>query len=147
MVVEHSQECAFAVGRCFLLRARTPGNGGAVAEVEKELCLDQPEGVPVSLYRVQIPSSDTNLRSPGFLNSLAGLISTVVNIITAQKGILSTTAIISVTVTSVLVAVNGGLWGMYHLYLLKKVQEQHYESYGYVKPRKNKSQENVAASF
>jgi hypothetical protein len=67
------------------------------------------------------------------LNSLAGMISTLINVLTAQKGVFSTTAIISITVTATSTAINGGLWVWYNFFKLKKVQERHYGEYGYVK--------------
>ncbi|KAF8427956.1 hypothetical protein EV426DRAFT_589110 [Tirmania nivea] len=66
---------------------------------------------------------------PGALNSLAGIISTIVNVHTAQQGKYSLTAIVSVTVTAVSAAVNGTLWLVYSNWALKRVQEMHAKEY------------------
>lgn len=66
---------------------------------------------------------------PGALNSLAGIISTIVNVHTAQQGKYSLTAIVSVTVTAVSAMVNGTLWLVYSNWALKRVQEMHAKEY------------------
>ncbi|KAF8466353.1 hypothetical protein BDZ91DRAFT_633404, partial [Kalaharituber pfeilii] len=66
---------------------------------------------------------------PGTLNSLAGVISTVVNVQTAQDGKWSLTAVVSVTVTAVSTVVNGTLWVVYSQWALRKVQEMHARDY------------------
>ena len=66
---------------------------------------------------------------PGALNSLAGIISTIVNVHTAQQGKYSLTAIVSVTVTAVSAVVNGTLWLVYSNWALKRVQEMHAKEY------------------
>ena len=66
---------------------------------------------------------------PGALNSLAGIISTIVNVHTAQRGKYSLTAIVSVTVTAVSAVVNGTLWLVYSNWALKRVQEMHAKEY------------------
>ncbi|KAI5794268.1 hypothetical protein DFH27DRAFT_565720 [Peziza echinospora] len=66
---------------------------------------------------------------PGMLNSLAGIISTVVNVHTAQQGKYSLTAIITVVVTASSTAINGILWLVYNYWALRKVQELHRQEY------------------
>ena len=61
------------------------------------------------------------------------MISTLINVLTAQDGVFSTTALVSITITATSTAVNGGLWVWYNFFKLKKVQERHYGEYGYVK--------------
>ena len=60
---------------------------------------------------------------PGTLNSLAGIISTIVNVRTAQQGKYSLTAIVSIAVTAVSTVVNGALSIVYNNWALKRVQE------------------------
>jgi len=62
------------------------------------------------------------------LNSIAGLLTTVVNVYTAQKGVWSITAKITAIVTGSCAGVAGALFCLYNLWALKKVQEQHERS-------------------
>ena len=66
---------------------------------------------------------------PGTLNSLAGVISTIVNVHTAQEGKYSLTAIVTITVTAVSTVVNGMLWLVYNNWALKRVQDMHAREY------------------
>jgi len=66
---------------------------------------------------------------PATLNSIAGLLTTVVNVYTAQKGVWSATAKIGAIVTGCLTAVAGGLFAAYNFWILEKVRDAHEASY------------------
>lgn len=66
---------------------------------------------------------------PATLNSIAGLLTTVVNVYTAQKGVWSVTVKITAIVTGCLIAVAGGLFAAYNFWYLEKVREAHEASY------------------
>lgn len=66
---------------------------------------------------------------PGALNSLAGIISTIVNVHTAQDGKYSLTAIVSITITATSTLINTGLWYVYNNWALARVQEMHRREY------------------
>jgi hypothetical protein len=59
------------------------------------------------------------------LNSVAGLLTTIVNVYTAQKGVWSITAKITAIVTGSTVGVAGGLFGLYNFWVLQRVRETH----------------------
>lgn len=65
---------------------------------------------------------------PATLNSVAGLLTTVVNVYTAQKGIWSITAKITAIVTGSCVGVAGGLFALYNFWVLQKVRQKHERS-------------------
>lgn len=62
---------------------------------------------------------------PGCLNSFAGLISTLINVYSQQKGHWSTTAWITAAVTGGVMAITGVLFGLYNFWLLEKVRRKH----------------------
>jgi drug/metabolite transporter superfamily protein YnfA len=62
---------------------------------------------------------------PVFMNSLAGLISTLVNVYSAQQGQYSITAKVTVTVTGACTAVAAGLFLLYNNLALEKVKKKH----------------------
>lgn len=65
---------------------------------------------------------------PATLNSVAGLVSTVVNVYTAQKGVWSITAKITAIVTGSCVGVAGLLFVLYNFWALEKVRVKHERS-------------------
>jgi hypothetical protein len=67
---------------------------------------------------------------PVTLNSVAGLITTLVNVYTAQHGVWSVTAKITALVTGSCVGVAGGLFGIYNFGLLRRVQRLHERELG-----------------
>lgn len=67
--------------------------------------------------------------SPATLNSVAGLLTTIVNVYTAQKGVWSVTAKITAITTGCLIAVAGGLFGAYNFWILEKVRDDHEAAY------------------
>jgi len=67
----------------------------------------------------------THSLSPGFLNSLAGLLSTIVNLFGVQHGQLSTTSKSTVIVTSASSGVFGILTLFYSLWLVRRVKARH----------------------
>lgn len=72
------------------------------------------------------------------------MISTITNVVTAQEGIFSTTAIVSITLTATSTVVNGALWAVYTQYMIKRLQEEHHMEFGYsLGKRKNASEVSV----
>ncbi|KAL6246594.1 hypothetical protein RBB50_006832 [Rhinocladiella similis] len=67
---------------------------------------------------------------PVTLNSVAGLITTLVNVYTAQHGVWSVTAKITAIVTGSCVGVGGGLFSLYNFGLLRRVQKSHERELG-----------------
>ncbi|KIW19507.1 hypothetical protein PV08_00079 [Exophiala spinifera] len=67
---------------------------------------------------------------PITLNSVAGLITTLVNVYTAQQGVWSVTAKITAIVTGSCVGVGGGLFSVYNFCLLRRVQKSHERELG-----------------
>ena len=59
------------------------------------------------------------------LNSIAGLLTTIVNVYTAQKGVFSITAKITAIVTGSCAGVTLGLFVLYNNWLLEKVRTSH----------------------
>ncbi|KAF8154712.1 hypothetical protein B0H34DRAFT_717552 [Crassisporium funariophilum] len=78
---------------------------------------------------------------PGVLNSLAGLISTIVNIFGVQHGELSTTSKVTIVVTTVSTGVFGLLTLIYSLWLVRRVKARHDRDVG--KERAGKYGEGV----
>ncbi|MCJ1391376.1 hypothetical protein MMC18_004240 [Xylographa bjoerkii] len=64
---------------------------------------------------------------PGLLNSVAGLISTLVNIYSAQNGDFSITAKVTVIATGVCSAITALLFLLYNNWALSRVKERHQE--------------------
>ncbi|KAI9756109.1 MAG: hypothetical protein M4579_003996 [Chaenotheca gracillima] len=62
---------------------------------------------------------------PGFLNSLAGLISTLINVYTAQNGFFSVTAKVTVIVTGACTLFTGCLFLLYNNCVLKRLKKGH----------------------
>lgn len=62
---------------------------------------------------------------PGCLNSLAGLISTLINVYTQQDGAWSVTARITAIVTGASMVVTGCLFGLYNFWILRRVKKVH----------------------
>lgn len=67
---------------------------------------------------------------PGSLNSLAGLISTLVNVYTQQNKVWSTTAKVTAIVTGASMLVCAGLLLLYNLWYLEKVRKDHFSQFG-----------------
>lgn len=62
---------------------------------------------------------------PGCLNSLAGLISSLINVYTQQDGAWSVTAKVTAITTGSSMAVTGVLFGLYNFWILEKVKRRH----------------------
>lgn len=62
---------------------------------------------------------------PACLNSAAGLLTTVVNVYTAQKGVWSSSAIIAASVTGGCFGITGILFLLYNFWALDKVRDLH----------------------
>ena len=71
------------------------------------------------------PIVTDGLRRPGLLNSLAGIISTLANVLGAQHGTFSRTASVTIAVTSVIAFVCGVLVLVYSLWVLRRVKAKH----------------------
>ncbi|EXJ90315.1 hypothetical protein A1O1_03414 [Capronia coronata CBS 617.96] len=67
---------------------------------------------------------------PVTLNSVAGLITTLVNVYTAQKGIWSVTAKITAIVTGACVGAAGFFFAIYNFWALRRVREAHERDMG-----------------
>nr|GAT58924.1 predicted protein [Mycena chlorophos] len=68
--------------------------------------------------------------SPGMLNSLAGIVSTLVNVYGVQHGEFSKTAKVTIIVTCASAIVCGSLTLFYTLFLLKRVRRAHNRKVG-----------------
>lgn len=64
-------------------------------------------------------------RSPGLLNSLAGIISTLANVYGAQHGDFSTTSKVTIIVTGASALICGVLTLYYSLWKLRRVKKRH----------------------
>jgi hypothetical protein len=73
---------------------------------------------------LSLKSCVNNLR-PGFLNSLAGAISTLVNVYAQQDGTWSLTAKITIIVVGSIGIINGGLFVLYEYWMLERVRSTH----------------------
>lgn len=62
---------------------------------------------------------------PGFLNSFAGLISTLVNVFSQQDSKWSVTAWVTATVTGGCMVITGILFALYNFWILDKVKKSH----------------------
>ncbi|RDL37617.1 uncharacterized protein BP5553_05050 [Venustampulla echinocandica] len=62
---------------------------------------------------------------PGVLHSLAGLISTLVNVYSSQKGMWSVSARVTAGVTGGCMVICGALFGVYQFWALEKVKKEH----------------------
>ncbi|KAL5321950.1 hypothetical protein ACEPPN_009915 [Leptodophora sp. 'Broadleaf-Isolate-01'] len=62
---------------------------------------------------------------PGCLNSLAGLISSLINVYTQQDGAWSVTAKVTAIATGSCMVVTGVLFGLYNFWILEKVKRRH----------------------
>ncbi|OAP60112.1 hypothetical protein AYL99_05114 [Fonsecaea erecta] len=67
---------------------------------------------------------------PVTMNSVAGLLTTLVNVYTAQHGVWSVTAKITAIVTGSCVGVAGLLFGCYNFWILRRVQKVHEREMG-----------------
>ena len=67
---------------------------------------------------------------PLTLNSVAGLITTLVNVYTAQQGVWSVTAKVTAIVTGSCVFVAGLLFALYNFWALSKVRQEHERDLG-----------------
>jgi hypothetical protein len=68
---------------------------------------------------------------PGCLNSLAGLVSTLINVYGQQGGIWSITARVTGIVTGSIMVVCGVLFGLYNFWILNKVKKRHDREIGF----------------
>jgi hypothetical protein len=62
---------------------------------------------------------------PSCLNSLAGLISTLINVYSQQGGNWSITARVTAIVTGSIMVITGCLFGLYNFWILEKVKRRH----------------------
>ena len=67
---------------------------------------------------------------PGCLNSLAGLISTLINVYSQQGGAWSITARVTAIVTGSCMVVTGVLFGIYNFVILRRVKKSHQRDMG-----------------
>ena len=103
------------------------GDAVALVEVEEQLHLAGGQDLPVSGLRIQQRRSIhvSVLLRPGFLNSLAGVISTLTNTLEVQHRTFSTSARITLIVTSSVTLVCGVLVIVYSLWMLRRVKRKH----------------------
>lgn len=73
---------------------------------------------------MKVTANHNHLR-PGCLNSLAGLISTIINVYGQQDGVWSLTAEVTGIVTGACAVVTAVLFLIYNLWLLEKVRRSH----------------------
>lgn len=67
---------------------------------------------------------------PVTLNSVAGLITTLVNVYTAQQSVWSVTAKITAIVTGSCVGIAGFLFAVYNFWALRRVRKSHESAFG-----------------
>jgi hypothetical protein len=67
---------------------------------------------------------------PGCLNSLAGLVSTLINVYGQQDRVWSITATVTGIVTGSIMVVCGVLFGLYNFWILKNVKKRHNREMG-----------------
>ncbi|KAJ7157637.1 hypothetical protein C8R43DRAFT_883320 [Mycena crocata] len=67
---------------------------------------------------------------PGFLNSLAGVLSTLASVLGSQDATLSVSSKSTIIVTSAVAGITGGLTGFYLLVLIRRIKKQHDEEVG-----------------
>ncbi|CAG8580414.1 9134_t:CDS:1, partial [Acaulospora colombiana] len=90
---------------------------------------------------------------PGTLNALAGLLSTIINVYTAQQKQWSITARVSAIVEGACLGICGALFALYSGWMLERVKKRHnqefgqmygyYEDEGIVDKVKRKAQEPI----
>lgn len=78
---------------------------------------------PVHKYNEKCKSSQSG--RPTLLNAMAGLVSTMVNIYTAQSGAWSIMAMMTVIATGLTMAVSIGLTIAYKLFKLETIKREH----------------------
>ena len=102
------------------------GDAMALVEVEEQLHLAGGQDFPVSGLRIQQRRSIhvSLLFRPGFLNSLAGVISTLVNTFAVQESF-STSARITLIVTGSVTVACGVLVVVYSFWMLRRVKMKH----------------------
>lgn len=103
------------------------GDAVALVEVEEQLHLAGGEDLPVSGLHIQQRRSIhvSLLLRPGCLNSLAGVISTLANTLGVQHGTFSSTARITLIVTSSVTVVCGVLVIVYSFWMLRRLKRKH----------------------
>ena len=73
---------------------------------------------------------------PGLLNSIAGLISTLINVYTARNGHFSLTATVTAIVTGVCTAIFTVLFFLYNNWILEKVRKGHHTEWNRLQEEK-----------
>ena len=73
---------------------------------------------------------------PGLLNSIAGLITTLINVYTARKGHFSLTATVTTIVTGICTAVFTTLFFLYNNWVLEKVRQGHHSEFNRLQEEK-----------
>ena len=68
---------------------------------------------------------------PGCLNSVAGLMNTLVNVYSQQGGDWSVTARVTAIVTGTIMCVTGVLFGVYNFWALRRVKRGHEREIGF----------------
>ena len=86
---------------------------------------------------------------PVALNSAAGLLTTVVNVYTAQKGVWSKSAVIAGSVTGGVMVIAAAIFGLYNFWALEKVRDSHEreydpEAYDQKRTKQKRNRESVA---
>ena len=114
----------------------------ALVEMAQKLSLQFEQYFPVCpLSTNYLALLNLESRSPGFMNSLAGLLSTLASIYGAQHGQFSTTSKSTLIVTGVCSAVFGILTAIYSLWVVRRVKARHDREVG--KQRTGKHGEGV----
>ena len=103
------------------------GDAMALVEVEEQLHLAGGQDLPVSGLRIQQRRSIhvSLLFRPGFLNSLAGVISTLANTLEVQHRTFSASARITLIVTASVTVACGVLVVVYSFWMLRRVKMKH----------------------
>ena len=102
----------------------------ALVALEAQLCLVDKQNFPVSDPPISSSSIDALITYPqpnraGLLNSLAGLISTLINVYSQQSGRFSITARITIGVTASCTVVTAVLYFLYNFWILQGVRKKH----------------------
>jgi len=94
--------------------------------------------VPINIPSVRYTFL-TSFCRPVTLNSVAGLITTLVNVYTAQKSVWSVTAKITAIVTGSCVGVAGCLFAIYNFWALRSVRKSHESALGIDRQHENET--------
>lgn len=113
------------MGCCNIMCNRCFWYGVALVDVEIELRLVDKSDHIVRLFLTRNKKPAETSERPGFINSITGLGTTVINIYTARGGVWSVTAIVTTAVTGTCTVFMLTMLVLYHFRLLWNVKKDH----------------------